>query len=221
MFQPLYVRPLTPVERDGLKRYAKSPNKEEAVRASVVLLSSQGKTAAEIRQSLGSHPSNIKKWIRKFNSEGLEGISAKKRGPQGGPRPSFTSFQVDAIIRLGSREPSEAGYSFKEWTPQKLATAAMERGIVDRISQVTVRQILKRHGGGNGVTRSASARMRVEKENAPTDGSQFDLGESALAQSRYEAATEHFQSALAKSIQTPEEEAVTRSLLSKALEELS
>jgi transposase len=128
MFQPLFVRPLTPEEREGLRQFTESTCKEESVRARVILASAEGKTAVEINNLLGSHPSNIKKWIRKFNSDGLEGISAKKRGPQGGPRPKFTELQVDQVLKLAGTHPAEAGYSFKEWSPQKLATAAMDRG---------------------------------------------------------------------------------------------
>jgi DNA-binding NtrC family response regulator/tetratricopeptide (TPR) repeat protein/transposase len=222
MFQPLFVRPLTPDERDGLERYAQSSNKEEGVRARVILASSGGKTAVEISKSLGSHPSNIKKWIRAFNARGLQGISAKKRGPQGGPRPKFTSAQIEAMLGLANTEPGVAGYSFKQWTPQKLASAAMERGIVDRISHVTVRQMLKRQGVGNGAKPPAPPPpTRVDAGRATGDGSEFQLGEAALSRSRYEEAAEHFQIVLAESTGTPEEEAVTRSLLSKALEELS
>ena len=154
MFQPLYVRPLTPEEREGLKHYSQSPNKEEGVRARVILASAEGKNAVEIGVLLGPHPANIKKWIRKFNAEGLEGISAKKRGPQGGPRPKFTASQIEDMLSLAGTEPAQGGYGFKEWTPQKLATAAMERGIVDRISHVTVRQMLKR--GGNGSSKASA-----------------------------------------------------------------
>ena len=150
MFQPLFVRPLNADEHDGLEQYSKSSSKEEGIRARVILLSAEGRTAPEISQSIGSHPSNIKKWIRNFNRDGLEGISAKKRGPQGGPRPKFTSSQIEEMLRLAGTEPAQVGYEFKEWTPQKLATAAVERGIVDRISHVTVRQMLKRKGAGNG-----------------------------------------------------------------------
>ena len=222
MFQPLFVRPLRPDEREGLSHYSKSSNREEGVRARVILASAEGKTAVEISQSIGSHPSNIKKWIRKFNAHGLEGISAKKRGPQGGPRPKFTPSQIEAMLSLANTEPAEAGYGFKEWTPQKLATAAMRRGIVDRISHVTVRQILKRQGGGNGAkSPAATFQARVEHGRATSDTTEFQLGESALARSRYEEAADHFHAVLAESSATPEEEAVTRSLLSKALEELS
>lgn len=222
MFQPLFVRLLTLDEREGLKQYSESPNREQATRAGVILLSADGKTAAEINQSLGSHPTNIKKWIRKFNSDGLEGISSKKRGPQGGPRPNFTSAQVDEILRLASMKPAEAGYRFKEWTPQKLATAAIEQRIVDRISQVTVRQILKKQSNGNGASGSPALTPspRVEAAMTPADGSAFHLGQTALAQSRYEAAAEHLYAALGSSTD-PEDEAVTRSLLSQALGELS
>src|SRR5262245_6447086 len=120
MFQPhLFVRHITAEEREGLQQYSKSPNKAEAVRAGAILLSSQGKTASEISQSLGSHPSNVKTWIRKFNQQGLDGVSAKKRGPLGGPRPNFTIAQVSSILRLASAAPSDFGYSFRTWTPQK------------------------------------------------------------------------------------------------------
>src|SRR5215510_16434118 len=157
MFQPLFVRPLTPEEREGLRQFTESTCKEEAARARVILASAEGKTAIEISNSFGSHPTNIKKCIRKFNSEGLEGISAKKRGPQGGPRPRFSNVQIDEVLRLASINPVEAGYGFKEWSLQKLANAAMARMIVDRISHVTVRQMLKRQGEGNGTAQTSVA----------------------------------------------------------------
>lgn len=222
MFQPLFVRPLTLEEREGLNQFCESSNKEQATRAAVILLSADGKTTAEINQSLGSHPTNIKKWIRKFNVDGVDGISTKKRGPQGGPRPNFTSSQIEEILRLASMRPAEAGYRFKEWTPQKLATAAIERRIVDRISHVTVRQILKRQTNGSGTTglRVPVLPLRADAAKSAGDGSAFHKGETALAQSRYEAAAEYLHAALADS-KGPEDEAQTRSLLSKALEELS
>src|SRR5258708_26461517 len=100
MFQPLFVRPLTPVEREGLKQYSESPNKEQATRAGVIMLSAEGKTAAEINQARRSHPTNIKKWIRKFHSDGLQGISSKKRGPQGGARPNLTPPHIEDVLLL-------------------------------------------------------------------------------------------------------------------------
>jgi DNA-binding NtrC family response regulator/tetratricopeptide (TPR) repeat protein len=222
MYQPLYVRAIEVEERDALEQHLRSANREESCRASVILLSSEGKSAPEISKLLGSHPSNIKKWIRRFNTQGISGIAVKKRGPQGGPRPRFTPEQIDMIVSLAERSPYEMGYGFKEWTPQKLATVAVERGIVERISHVTVRQILKRHeaikpapGAGLGV-----ADVRGEAVSAGPR-TEFGLGEAALAQSQYDVAVAHFRAALDEKGISNEEEASIRVLLSKGLEELS
>ncbi|HVG18453.1 MAG TPA: helix-turn-helix domain-containing protein, partial [Blastocatellia bacterium] len=224
MVQPLFVRPLSPSETEGLKRCAESSNREEACRAAAILLSSEGKTATEIGAALGSHPTNIKKWIGKFNKDGLDGIAVKKRGPQGGPRPRFSLRQIQEILRLSETAPSTAGYRFKEWTPQKLATAAVERGIVDRISHVTVRQILKRNLGGEPTAKPEHAfpgNGAGAAKHWGKDESHFYRGEVALSQSHYESAAEHFYAALDAHPLSQEDEAKIRSLLSKALEELS
>src|SRR5687767_5060035 len=217
MFQPLFVRPLEPDEKEMLTRCLESSNREEAGRAEIILLSSQGKTAAEISQALIFHSSNIKKWIRKFNKDGMKGIVVKKRGPQGGPRPHFTGAQTAAILSLASANPTSLGLPFKAWTPQKLANAAVERGIVSRISHVTVRQILKRNENGN---QKSLASIHVVAGNRQSP-SHLLLGKEALAKSRYENAVEHLSAALAEESLSGEDEAITRSYLSEALEELS
>jgi len=219
MFQPLFVRPLTKSENEGLRRYSASQNREEATRASVILMSCQGKTAAEISDSTGSHPSNVKKWIRKFNSDGLEAISSKKRGPQGGPQPRFNSDQIEQLLQLSQVSPSDLGYRFLDWTPQKLATAAIERGIVDKISHVTVRQILKRKAEANGSHKQPGT--STARSEPLLDSKEFDKGKADLARSAYESAAAHFYAALTENDLSADEEAETRSLLSKALEELS
>lgn len=210
-----------PSEREGLVLSARSINREEAARAQVILLSAEGKTAAEISQQVGSHTSNVKKWIRRFNEQGLIGVSAKKRGPQGGPRPRFTREQTEGILRLSKTVPASLGYGFREWTPQKLATAAVEQGIVDSISHVTVRQILSRQTSAEVLPPHDETNAGIAARSLEAHNTDFQLGEAALAQSRYEAAAERLYQALAKDENLPEQEATTRTLLSKALEELS
>jgi transposase len=229
MFQPLFVRPLMATEREVLRDCSRSSNKEEAWRAEVILLSAGGKTAAEISQSMGFHPANVKKWIRKFNKEGITGIAVKKRGPQGGPRPHFIPAQVDQILQLSKTDPSHLGLRFKDWTPQKLATVAVERGIVDSISHVTVRQLLKRNGNSEaseklavvGTDTSVSAKDGGAEAEGQERGSHFEIAQQALSQSNYQQAVDHLNAALVEGAQSPEEEASIRLLLTQALEELS
>src|SRR5689334_5588630 len=117
MFQPIFARALLTSEETILASKADSSEGIEAQRAEAILLSAKGKTIAEISESLGFHPSNIKKWIRSFNEKGLEAIASKKRGPQGGPRPKFSRTQIAEIINLSKTSPLTKGLEFKQWTP--------------------------------------------------------------------------------------------------------
>ncbi|HLG13778.1 MAG TPA: sigma 54-interacting transcriptional regulator [Blastocatellia bacterium] len=222
MFQPLFARPLTDAERETLEVTARSAKKEEAHRADAILQSASGKTAAEISQALRHHPSNIKKWIRSFNKDGLGGVAPKKRGPQGGPRPNFTRAQTEAILELARSSPLEHGYSFKQWTPQKLATAATALGVVSRISHVTVRQLLKRaEFAGARASDSLPLKPTASDNAREVAGRNFVLGKKALDESQYETAVTCLSLALSREADTHESEAQIRCLLTQALEELS
>src|SRR5438046_892255 len=138
MTSPLFVRKLTEVEQATLNEWLCSKDQERARRAQVIIQSRSGKTAVEIGQELGFHPDNLKKWIRRFNQQGIGGIEVLKRGP----RSRFSAEQITAILDLYEQSPESLGLPFSLWTPQKLALIAAQRGIVPQISHVTVRQIL-------------------------------------------------------------------------------
>ncbi|MEW6131012.1 MAG: sigma 54-interacting transcriptional regulator [Acidobacteriota bacterium] len=222
MYQPLFARSLSSSEKEALLECTASRVREESQRAEVILLSSQGKTIGEISDFLGFHPTNIKKWIRNFNENGVEGIAVKKRGPQGGPRPSFTRQQVKEIIKLAKSTPATFGLNYKEWTPQKLADFAVSKGIVERISHVTVRQLLKKELLTEQQEKSPNEKDSVSQNHSNTAvASHFQYGIASLKNSEYEKAVAHFQVALEEGIIELEDEANIRCLLSQALEELS
>jgi DNA-binding NtrC family response regulator/tetratricopeptide (TPR) repeat protein/transposase len=138
MTQPLVARKLTEQENSLLKKWLNSEDKEKSRRAQVILLSASGKTAIEISQEMGFHPDNLKKWIRRFNQEGISGIEILKRGPKS----RFADEQIEAILELYHQNPKNLGLPFTIWTPQKLAIEAVKRGIVNQISHVTMRELL-------------------------------------------------------------------------------
>jgi hydrogenase-4 transcriptional activator len=222
MFQSIFARALLGFEEEALASRANSAIKKEAQRAEVILLSSQGRTVAEISESLGFHPSNIKKWIRSFNEMGLEGIATKKTGPQGGPRPSFSRSQVAEIVNLSRTDPLSRGLDFKQWTPQKLALYAIDQGIVDRISHVTVRQFLKKHEEEElpgDLPKKIDA--MTQKAITYSNNQHLQLGKEAFNRSDYEKAVEHLQVVIEFGRVSSEEEAIARSLLGQSLEELT
>lgn len=138
MTQPLLVRKLTDIEKTILQDWQNCEDKEKSRRAEVIMLSAQGKTAIEISQQMGFHQDNLKKWIRRFNQEGIGGIEILKRGPKS----RFTDEQMTAILNLYKQSPKSLGLAFPTWTPQKLAIEAVKLGIVSQISHVTMREIL-------------------------------------------------------------------------------
>jgi hydrogenase-4 transcriptional activator len=222
MFQPLNARALLTSEEAVLASKIDSAEGMEAQRAEAILLSAQGKTIAEISELLGFHTSNIKKWIRSFNEKGLEAIATKKRGPQGGPRPKFSRSQIAEIINLSKTSPHSKGLDFKQWTPQKLALYAMDQGIVDRISHVTVRQFLKKYEREAPFT--DMPRMTdpmTQKAVSYSDNLFFQIGKEAFNRSEYEKTVENFQQVVASPRVTEEEDAAARIYLSQSFEELS
>jgi len=135
----LYVRELTEEEEAELREWAMSDDGELRHRAQLILLSKEGYRIPEIGPQLFAHPANLRKWIHRFNEEGLKGLVTKRSG---GPKPRFTDEQRRQIIQLAETRPRDLGLPFTRWTLHRLAEQAEKRQIVDSISHERVRQIL-------------------------------------------------------------------------------
>jgi transposase len=109
-------------------------------RAKVVLLSREGYRVPEIGTLVGAHPANLRKWIRRFNERGCDGLKTVRSG---GRKRRFSSRQRAQIVELAMKRPRDLGLRFSRWTLHKLAEQASARGLVDRISHECVRQILQ------------------------------------------------------------------------------
>jgi hypothetical protein len=46
----------------------------------------------------------------------------------------FSTEQVEQIVALACETPQTSGYPVSRWTPTELATEAIKRGIVEKIS---------------------------------------------------------------------------------------
>ena len=136
----LYVRDLGEAEEARLGRWAEGLDQDLRHRAKLILLSNEGYRVPEIGRVLGAHPANLRKWIRRFNEQGLAGLVSRRSR---GAKPRFTEDQKQRIVRLASTSPRKLGLTFSNWTLHRLADQARERQIVDRISHEYVRQILQ------------------------------------------------------------------------------
>lgn len=118
MSKALFVRDLTAQERAGLRRLVRGGTDAAAVRrAQMVLLSSRGKTAAEIAPLWGVTGQCVRKVINRFNREGLAGLPDRPR--RGRPRKTDDRY-VALLKEAVQADPHELGYVFGCWTLDRL-----------------------------------------------------------------------------------------------------
>jgi transposase len=111
--RPTYLRDITEDEKNNL--YDIMDNDSEAdYRAKVILLRSEGYTVAEIRIQTNHHDNNIRKWIHRFNSHGIDGIVSRKHKHTA---PKITDDIEKEIVRIAStNNPRKLGLKFSTWS---------------------------------------------------------------------------------------------------------
>ena len=135
----LKVRQITTPEMYQLEKWAAGANAELCHRARVILLCKQGYGVPEIAELTNHHPTNLRRWIHRFNREGTKGLESVHRG---GGKQRITLEVRQAIVQL-AREGRPTG---KRWTLHSLADEVVRLGILRNISHETTRQILKEAG---------------------------------------------------------------------------
>lgn len=140
----LFVRELQEEEWEELERLVQEPDSEVPIeRLMIVLLSAQGHRVQEISREVELHPINVRKWIHRFNAQGIEGLYS---GKSPGRPPVFTKEQRKKIVDIANTDPRSLGQSFSEWSLQRMRKYLIDAEIVDQISVETIRQILRSHG---------------------------------------------------------------------------
>ena len=71
----LCVRPLFRKEKDQLYELLDYPEPQVRKRAKAVLLSAEGYSANEMVPLVNLTAKSIRKWLRRFNEEGVEGLT--------------------------------------------------------------------------------------------------------------------------------------------------
>jgi transposase len=143
-FMALYVRKLEEEEWEELERIIQNMENDVSVqRLMIILLSAQGHKVQEISREVDLHPINVRKWIHRYNTQGLSGL---RSGKSPGRPPVFTKAQREAIVDIASADPTSLNLPFKQWSLQRLRKYLIDDQIVDQISVETIRQILRAHG---------------------------------------------------------------------------
>ena len=72
-----FLRFVSDDDRNLLYEMMEWNDKESSYRAKIILLRDKGYKVPEIRKATNHHDINIRKWIHRFNEQGIEGITSK------------------------------------------------------------------------------------------------------------------------------------------------
>lgn len=140
----IFARPLESAEREALEQMMAGDNATLQQRALIILLSSEEHyRVPEIALMVGLHVDNVRKWITRFNEQGLKGLQPVHRRP--GPRTKFGPEVRKEIIAIAKTSPRELGQRRSAWTLDALRDYVLAHHVVDDISRESLRQILIRH----------------------------------------------------------------------------
>ena len=109
------------------------------IRANILLMASEGYSDAEIAATIRINVSTVERTREKFVTGGLEYALIDRPHP---PKPRKLDGKQEAF--LIATACSEAPEGRSHWTMQLLADQLVNLGIVDSISDETVRQTLKK-----------------------------------------------------------------------------
>jgi transposase len=135
----LYVRKLSKKERDYV--YNLIEDKKYSYRGLIIALSYEGYPVGMIARKVNMHPVNVRKWIRRFNRLGIDGISPKKAGR----KPKLDRKTEDKIVTIALTEPEELGLYFSTWSLRKLQEYLKSKRVAE-LSHSQLRKILMVRG---------------------------------------------------------------------------
>ena len=146
MKPPLYVRPLSDVERDALKAGLRSSDAFTLRRSQILLASARGDTPPAIARQLGCASQTVRNAIRAFNERGTAAMHECSHRNH----TIHTTFDDRGLVRLQAlahRSPRDFGYPTSVWTLDLLADESARQGLTGRrVSDETIRTAIRRLG---------------------------------------------------------------------------
>src|SRR6516164_5980494 len=115
----LRVRDLTDAEREQIKRLsqARTAPARAVERARMIQLANEGLSIPVIAQRLGRAEKVVRRWVTRFNAEGLHGLQDK---PRSGRPVTYSREEVGVVVATALTDPKEVGQAFGSWTFARL-----------------------------------------------------------------------------------------------------
>ena len=153
--QKIYRVDLTEAEQNSLHELISKGNASarKITRARILLLAHQGKSDTAIGEALQAGRATVERTRKRFVEEGL--AACLKERPRPGKAPKLDGKQQALVVALAcSDAPDGRGC----WTMQLLADRVVELGLVESISDETIRRTLKKTSLSRGKSSSGAFR---------------------------------------------------------------
>ena len=139
--KPIRVPDLIPEQLAELEElYHSTRNVRLRTRAQMVLLAAERcLTAAEIAEIVRASEETVRRWLKRYLAEGVEGLSD---APQPGAPRKVTEEYREELLHAVRRRPRSLGLPFSLWTLQRLADYMAEITSI-RVTYESVRVHLK------------------------------------------------------------------------------
>jgi transposase len=114
----------------------------EAERALMVLLSNEGLSAEVISKRLSRHPHIVRTWLKRYQKNGIVGLSDKKRS---GRKPELRQLLDKNLNRILEGTPRDCGFEQSGWSVgilQQLFAKELSKNVSDS----SLRRALKSNG---------------------------------------------------------------------------
>ena len=150
----LYIVDLTEPEREALLALTQKGTApvRKVRRAQVLLLADQGHTDAQIAGALQVGTATVERLRKRLVEEGLEAALAEKARP--GATRKLDGKQEAFLVALACTKPPEGRQC---WTMQLLADRMVALGVVEDLSDETVRRRLKQTSSSPGSKRAGAS----------------------------------------------------------------
>lgn len=139
--KPIEVRGLKSGELEELQAaYDKTKDVRIRTRTQMILLAvEQNMTAPQIGQIVRKNEQTVRRWIKRFNAEGLNGLFD---APRPGSPALVTPEYRQRLLNIVRQRPRALGQPYSLWTLARLADFMAEKTGL-RVSTETVRRVLK------------------------------------------------------------------------------
>lgn len=145
MNRPIEFPPISGSNLLELQRYLRSRTIEGGLRQRALLIweLSAGFSLAEASEMARLHYTNAHKWVRRFLSQGIDGLQDQARS--GRPR-IYHKKQTTVILQVALARPEDLGLDFTTWSLPKLEEYLQKRKGLKNLSRETIRRRLLEAG---------------------------------------------------------------------------